>query len=243
MAIAEVGSLGANGATTNNQTELDLTTTATAAAASLSVVVVGADNIANGGDDNAVSAVRLTTSANGTPFRKGLQIANALAAQAGASCSVWFLHHPLAFASGGIIRATFGSGTLVDASAMTARNFSLGSGKTVAIEGTPGSLVNNTGADPASLNVTTGNLSCLRVRGIASQVGNNTNLTPTSTWTAWANGNSATTGTVGEICARAEHLISTATGAASDPTYVSAIYASVYLALTEVDFPFRGVGT
>ena len=39
-----------------------------------------------------------------------------------------------------------------------------------------------------------------------------------ATWTAWANGNSATTGTTGEICARAEHLISTATGAASDPT-------------------------
>ena len=80
--------------------------------------------------------------------------------------------------------------------------------------------MNNTGADPASLNVTTDNIACLRVRGIASQVGNNTNLTTTASWTAWANGNSATTGTTAEMCARAEHIISTATSAASDPTYV-----------------------
>ena len=207
MPFADLGSLGATGSTNNNQTTLDLTTAAAVATGNLVVVVVAADNIANGGDDNATSGV--TLGVGGPAFTKGRQIANAVAAQAGASVSIWYLVAPSALASGGTIRASFGSGTLVDASGMTARVFSMAAGFTVAVEGTPGTLVSDAGADPGSLNVTTANVPCLRIRGIASQVGNNTNLTPTSTWTAWANGNSATTGTTGEICARAEHLIST----------------------------------
>ena len=239
MAFADLGSLGATGSTGNNQTTLDLTTTAAVAAGELVVVVVAADNIANGGDDGAVISV---TFLGVQALTKGKQIANALAAQAGASSSLWYCVASSAFASGSTIRATFGSGTLVDASGLTARHFSLAANNTAVEEGTAGTLVSNTAADPGSLNVTTASIACLRVRGIASQVGNNTNLTPTSTWTAWANGNSATTGTTGEICARAEHLISTATGAASDPTYVSAIYASVYVAFKEQLLPITGTG-
>ena len=389
MAFTDLGSLGATGATTNNQTQLDLATSAAIAIGDFIVVVVAADNIANGGDDNACSGV--TLGVGGQALTKRIQIANALAAQAGASVSIWYGQATAALGSGGTIRATFGSATLVDASAMTARKFSVAAGMAVDVAGTPGTLVGNTAADPGSLNVTTGldtivasilgassitgtsagsffavgqaftnvaqaliissidvwmcksgtptgslylevtatnpngavvatsdpvpcstitatsaaastairftfptpptisasatfgvriwrtdvdtvnrpqvavgagsgngannwvyngttwsdtgtgddykivinNVECLRVRGIASQVGNNTNLTPTASWTAWANGNSATTGTTGEICARAESRINTATSAASDPTYVSAIYASAYVAFRE----------
>ena len=231
MAFADLGSLGATGSTANNQASLVLTTTAAVAVGELVVVVVAVDNRASGGDDLAVSGVQNSGTAN--TWVKAIQIANALAAQGGASCSVWYTFATSAIASGATITATFTTAASADASAMTARHFSVG-GIGVAIEGTPGTLVSNTNADPGSLNVTTSNIACLRIRGIASQVGNNTNLTPTATWTAWANGNSATTGTTLEMCARAEHLISTGTGAASDPTYVSAIYASAYVAFREV---------
>jgi hypothetical protein len=232
MAFGGEVSLGATGSTANNQTTLDLATAAAIAAGEFVCVVVAADNIASGGDDNACSGV--TLGIGGQALLKATQIANAVAAQGGASCSIWYGVATSALASGGTIRATFGSGTLVDASGLTARKWTIAAGNLVQIEGTPGQLVNNTGADPGSLNVTTANIECLRVRGIASQVGNNTNLTPTASWTAWANGNSATTGTTGEICARAESRIFTGTGAASDPTYVSAIYASAYVAFKEV---------
>ena len=83
----------------------------------------------------------------------------------------------------------------------------------------------------------------MRVRGIAAQAGNNTSLTTTAGWTAWANGNSATSGTTGEMCARAESRIITGTGASSNPTYVSAIYASAYVAFKEAVLPITGTGT
>jgi hypothetical protein len=232
MAFTDLGSLGATGSTANNQASLALTTAAAAAIGELVIVVVAVDNRASGGDDLAVTAVQNSGTAN--TWVKAIQVANAVAAQGGASCSIWYTIVTSAIASGATITATFGDAAASDASGMTARHFSLSGGNAVAIEGTPGTLLGNSAADPGSLNVTTSNIACLRVRGIASQVGNNTNLTPTSTWTAWANGNSATTGTTGEMCARAESLISTGTGAASDPTYVSAIYASAYVAFKEV---------
>jgi hypothetical protein len=232
MAFTDLGSLGATGSTANNQVSLALTTAAAAAVGELVVVVVADDNRASGGDDLAVTSVQNSGTAN--TWVKAIQIANAVAAQGGASCSIWYTVVTSAIASGATITATFGDAAASDASGMTARHFSLSGGNAVAIEGAPGTLVNNTGADPGSLNVTTSNIACLRIRGLAVQVGNNTSLTPTSTWTAWANGNSATTGTTGEMCARAESLISTGTGAASDPTYVSAIYASAYVAFKEV---------
>ena len=231
MAFADLGSLGAIGNTNNNQTSLVLTTTAAVAVGELVVVVVAVDNPTNGGDSGVAS---VTNSGAANTWAKAIQVCNAVAAQGGASVSIWYTKATAAMASGATITATFSNATTSDASAMTARHFSTAADVTVAIEGTPGTLVGNTAADPGSLNVTTANIACLRVRGIASQVGNNTNLTPTVSWTAWANGNSATTGTTGEMCARAEHIISTATGAASDPTYVSAIYASAYVAFKEV---------
>lgn len=230
MAFTDLGSLGATGSTANNQGSLALTTAAACAVGELVVVVVAVDNPGNGGD-GGVSAVQNSGTAN--TWTKAIQIQNAVAAQGGASCSIWYTVVTTAISSGATITATFQDANASDASGLTARHFSMAAGNTVAIEGTPGTLLGNTAADPGSLNVTTANIACLRIRGIASQVGNNTSLTPTSTWTAWANGNSATTGTTGEMCARAESLISTATGAASDPTYVSAIYASAYVAFKE----------
>src|SRR4029077_20094897 len=122
----------------------------------LVVVVVAVDNFASGGDDLAVASVQNSGSSN--IWVKAIQIANAVAAQGGASCSIWYTRTRAAIASGATITATFTNAANSDASAMTARHFSVAADKFVQIEGTPGTLVNNTGADPGSLNVTTSNI-------------------------------------------------------------------------------------
>jgi hypothetical protein len=229
MAFSDLGSLGGVGSTANNQVSLALSTAAAVAVGNLIVVVVAVDNPQSGGD----SGVSGVTDTGGNTYTKAIQVCNAVAAQGGASVSIWYSKATTGLAAGATITATFSNATFSDASAMTARKFGGFTG-TIEIEGTAGTLLHNTAADPGSLNVTTSNIECLRVRGCAVQVGNNTNLTPTASWTAWANGNSATTGTTGEMCARAEHRIFTGTGAASDPTYVSAISANAYVAFKEV---------
>ena len=237
MAITDLGSLGAIGSTVNNQPSLLLTTTAAVAVGELVVVVIAVDNPQNGGDAGVAS---VTNTGTANTWTKAIQICNAVAAQGGASCSLWYTVATAAMSSGATITATFSDATTSDATAMTARHFSVATGNGFAVEGTPGTLLHNTAADPGSLNVTTANISCLRIRGCAAQVGNNTSLTPTASWTAWANGNSATTGTTAEMCARAEHRIVTGTSAASDPTYVSAINANVYVAFKETLPPVTG---
>jgi hypothetical protein len=244
MAFADGGSLGATGSTGANQASLALTTTAAVAAGDLVVVCVAVDNPQNAGDAGVSGVSDLA----GNIYNKAIQVCNAVAAQGGASCSIWWTQATNALAAQtGAITATFGTASTSDASGLTARKFTVGAGNAVAIEGTPGTLLHNTAADPGSLNVTTANIQCLRVRACAVQVGNNTNLTPTASWTAWANGNSATSGTTSEMCARAEHRIVTGTGAASDPTYVSAVNANCYVAFKEVapiagDTSFVAVG-
>ena len=94
MAFTDLGSLGATGATTNNQTTLDLTTALTIAAGSFAVVVVAADNIANGGDDNAVSSVTLGTaqapsSGKGSRLRTRSRRRRARAARFGTLTRLW----------------------------------------------------------------------------------------------------------------------------------------------------------
>lgn len=231
MAFADLGSLGATGSTANNQASLALTTAAAVAVNNLAVIVVAVDNKGSSdGEGNDVSGV---TDSAGNTWTKAADFANAQGgAQAGAAVSLWYTRARFALALGGTITATFTTNTTSDASGLTARKFSL-DGVGVAVEGTPGTLPND-GADPGSLDVTTSNIACLRIRGIAAEVGNDTALTPTASWQEWANGNSATSGTTGEMCARAEHIISTGTGAASNPTYVSADCASVYVAFREI---------
>lgn len=231
MAFADIGSLGAAGSTAADQATLVLTTTAVAAVGSLIVVVIAADNRGSvDTDDVSVSGV---VDSAGNTYRKAHGYANAqTGAQLGASVALFYAEVTTQLASGGTITASFTTATSVDAAGMTARNFSYGSGNVIEVEATNWAATD--AADPAALAATTANIECLRIRGIAGEVGNNTSLTPTASWTAWANGNSAVTGTTAEMCARAEHIISTTTSASSNPTWVSCDNASVYVAFKEV---------
>src|SRR5689334_10722240 len=240
MAFSDLGSLGATGSTANNQTTLVLTTSAAASAGELVVLVIGDDNIdavngnTNTGPFDGKEVASITDNSSGGPNNWGRAIAhtNGLSvAQAGASCQVWYsiLDHDIS--NGGTITITFTNATLSDATAVTARHYSF-SGTQVAIENIGWGWSN--ASDPGSVNPTTANIACLRIRGIAGEIGTSTSLTPTANWTAWANGNSATTGTTGEICVRAEHHISTGTSDASDPTWVTCDNASAYVSFKEV---------
>ena len=233
MAFADLGSLGSTGSTSNNQSSLVLTTTAAVAVGDFVVVVVAVDNrVTGGGDDLAVSGV--TNSGTANTWTKAIQVANNLAAQGGASVSIWYTKATAAIASGGTITATFTTNSTSDATAMTARKFSVATGASVILEGTPTTLLHNTAADPGSLDLTTANTACLRIRACAIELGTNTNWTPTASWTAFAGGTSSTTGTTIEMSARAEFRIFTGTNAASDPTQSSAINANAYVAFKEV---------
>jgi Concanavalin A-like lectin/glucanases superfamily len=228
VAFSDLGSIGSAGTTTANQTTIVLTTTATCNAGDLVVVVVGVDNRDNQEDDESVTGVVDSTGAN--DYYKIGGGATAHAAQAGASCQVFASVIGTQLNSGGTITATFQTNTTSDAQCIMGRRFSFTGGRNgLGIEGF--NRVRTSAADPASLDATTQNVACLRIRAIAGEVGNTT-FTATTNWTGWANPQSAA-GTTGEISIRAEHRISTATSDASNPTWVSCDNVGIYIALRE----------
>jgi hypothetical protein len=232
MAFASVGSLGSGGSVTANQSTLVLTTTATLEAGNLGVIIIGVDNNqTTDGDEGAVSGV---VDSAGNTWVKGAEFTNGQGtAQAGATCSIWYCVVPSQLTSGGTITASFTNNTSRDASAITAWEFTLSG--TVAVEGTPGTLAND-GSDLASLNVTTSNIECLRIRGAAIERGADTLSAVTSGWTnITPAGDSGGGANQSNVSAVGEFIISTATGAASDPTLTTnQDGASIYIAFKEV---------
>jgi hypothetical protein len=216
-------------------------------AGELAVLIVAVDNSqANDGDEIAVTTV---TDSGGSTWIKAGEFTNGQgAAQAGATVSVWYavLANNLDF--GGdppdSITAYFSNSTARDAAAMTVKGFTFAAGQPVSVEAIATRA--DDGIDPGSLDVTTSNQEFLRIRGIAGETGSTTALTVTTNWTAFkaAQRGSGTTG----MAVRGEHRIVTATGAASNPTWVSADHASVYVVIREgtsapLNFarrPFRG---
>jgi len=114
---------------------------------------------------------------------------------------------------------------------LSAWNYPITPDATIVIEAT--NTLANDGADPGSLDATTANIACLRIRGIAGETNDTTALTVTSSWTAFTGNNTAGNPTASNMGVRGEFIISTGTGAASDPTYVAADHASVYVAFKE----------
>lgn len=235
MAFTDLGSIGATGATTNNQASLALTTTAACSAGELVVVAVADDNRLSGADADG-SEVSGVADSGGNTWTKALGWANNEGGtQLGSSISLWYSVLTNAIANGGTITASFTSATLSDATALTARHFSY-SGGSLAVEAT-NSISSDDSTDPLSLNATTANIECLRIRAIGIEAISE-DLVATTNWTAWDSGNSAASGGGIEICVRVEHRISTGTGDASSPPPASwepaGSSASVYVAFKVV---------
>lgn len=234
MAIASVGTLGSVQSKTANQASLVLTTSATLEAANVGVILIAVDNnAAVDGDEGAVTGV--VDSAGNTWSKLG-EFTNAqTGAQLGATISVWMVKATTQLTSGGTITASFNNTASRDASAATAWEYTVGANKTLGVEGTNATLANDA-ADPGSMNVTTANISCLRIRASAGENNNTTtNWTKTAAFTSNFDANGTTGGGAAtNMQVRGEWLISTSTGQASDPTQASADWASIYIALKEV---------
>lgn len=200
-------------------------------AGQLLILIVAIDNDqTTDGDEVMVTSV--TDNISGV-WLKGAEFTNGqTAAKAGTCCSIWY-NVAASNWTNSTVTANFKSAT-ARAAAMTMTGFVFGAGSTIAVEGTPGTLAND-GADPGSLNVTTANIECLRVRGISSETNSTTDITATSgSWTKFLNTQTGSGGSAANQAVRGEWIISTGTGAASDPTFASADHASVYVAFREV---------
>ena len=167
----------------SNQASTALTTATNAAAQnSLVVVMIAVDNY--GTTDGDLSEVTGVVSSDGVnKWTKAVEFTNGQGtAQTGATLSIWWSFVKKAMPTSSTITASFTQQNSRDAVAMTAWNFSVAAKYHPIITGTPAGLANDA-ADPGSLNVTTGNISCLRVRGIATEQSTATALTQTASWT------------------------------------------------------------
>src|SRR4029079_10768843 len=92
--------------------------------------------------------------------------------------SIWYAVLGSTLNIGGTITISFTTQANADASAARAVKFTVAAGSKVAIEGTPAGATGS-----GSMDVTTANIECLRVRAIGVESNSNTQITPTSTWT------------------------------------------------------------
>lgn len=231
MAFASVGTLGTNNTKTANMSSKVLTTSAQAEAGNLVVVAVAVDNAtATDQDEGAVSSV--TDSAGGNTWTKGKEFSNSGgAAQGGSVISVWFSKLAVQIPSGGTITANFTSSTSRDAAVISAWEFTVDG--SVEIEATNQAAEDQASAPPGSLDATTANIACLRIRAIACEDTGGSG-TPTSGWTEMADATTSGGGAASNQELYTEFRISTGTGDASDPTFDSSDQVSVYVALREV---------
>lgn len=232
MAFAFGRSLGTANSKTANQASTTLVTSAALNSGELGVIIIGVDNNqTTDGDEVAVTSITDTSS---NTWVKGKEFTNGQgAAQSGATCSLWYTNCTSTMASSGTITINFSNSASRDASACTAAAFTKTG--TASVEGTPGSLADDN-QDPGSLNVTTANIECLRIRGIATET---STTSPAFAKTAAFDGtftDAVTSGGAGatNMAARGEYDISTGTSQASDPTLFGATdHASVYVAFKE----------
>lgn len=189
------------------------------------------NNQTTDGDEGAVSSI---TDPKGNTWTKAKEFTNGQgAAQGGATVGLWFSVLTAQMTVSDVFTLNFTNATSRDAVCVGVKGFTIGAGNTVAIEGTSATLANDA-ADPGSLNVTTANIECLRVRCIGAETNSTTALTATSSWTALPSNQTGSGGATANIAFRGEFIISTATGAASDPTFTAVDNASVYVAFKEV---------
>lgn len=238
MTLAFKGDGGGRGlAVGGGQASLVVTTSVTAGAVGdLCVIGYAVDNNqTTDGDEGAVTSV---TDSAGNTWVKAVEFTNGQGtAQTGATCGCWYSNLTAALAIGATITLNFSNSASRVAAACGVLFYTMGAGSFAAIEGTPGTLANDAAA-AGSLNVTTANISCIRIRLIAAESNVTTVLIKTAAFDAVIvqriADNAGTNLT--SMGLRGEYLISTATGAASAPTGGTTVsdLASVYAAFKEV---------
>ncbi len=235
MAFAAQANFLSSQSVTANQASHVATVVGSPGVGDFCVLIIAVDNNqTTNGDEGAVSGVVDSTGAN--TWSKAAEFCNGRgAAQGGTTCSVWYTTLAAALSSGvHTITASFTNATSRDASAMIAYYWTMGAGSTASLEGTPATEA-TTATDPGSLNVTTANIECLRVRAISGETNAATGLTVTGGgWATMGGNQTGSGGATANQAVRGEYIISTGTGSASNPTWTAVDCASVYVAFKEV---------
>lgn len=231
---------GSGSATTDNNNTADqssfvLTTSGTAGAVGdLAVLTYGMDNNATvDGDENAVTGI---VDSAGNVWAKAVEFTNSQGvAQAGNVCGIWYVTLTAALAIGATVTLSFSNAASRDAFAVNLTYFTMAAFSTAAVEGTPTTLVNHLVAQ-GSLDCTTSNIECLRVRSTASENSSTTVWTKTAAFDGLLTQAVAIVSGATSMGLRGEYDISTGTSQASAPTggAGSVDHASVYAAFKEV---------
>lgn len=235
FAYKGIGSGSGQNTTAANQASCAITLASTnGAVGDLAVLLYAVDNNqTTDGDEVAVTSV---TDTNGNFWQKAVEFTNGQgSAQAGATCGIWYTNITVFMSQDSTtVTINFSNSTSRDASAGSVTYFTKAAGQKAVVEAT------NTLADDAaaagSLDATTSNIACLRIRAIASESNSVTLLTKTAAFTAVVGQSVAVAGTSpASMGIRGEYLISTGTGQASAPTGGAGAVdnASVYVAFKE----------
>ncbi len=231
MTIASKGFLNTSLNTGNNQAStIHQTATTIVAPGNLAIIIMAVDNNATtDGDEDAVTSV---SDGLGNTWSKAGEFCNSQgAAQAGSTVSVWYTRATVQIPTGTNITFNFSNNTSRDESCSTAWCFTCNGD--ISIPETP-TTEGADAVDVGSLDVTTANAQRLRVRAIASELNDQTQMTATGGgWALFSVFRSANVATAQSV--RGEWLISTGTGAASNPTLAvtTGDSASVYIAFAE----------
>ncbi len=240
MAFSLVASSGISAQSkTANQASIVITPPSTWGAGTFCIIGISTDN--NLTTDGAAAHIASISDGKGNTWSIGSSFrAGRGAAQGGATVSLYYSLLVAGY-NGSSDTVTFNLTNTAsrDATNYSGLAFSIGGGNTVSVEGTPATQA-TTAADPPSMNVTTANIECLRVRAIAAEIDSGGfTATASPVFTSWSS--PATTGgsAVTNMCFKGEWIISTGTGAASDPTGFTADQAGVYVAFKEVAATFN----
>ncbi len=239
MAFASVGTIGTGAVNSGVSVQCNLTTSATVEAGNLIILGFAKDNTnTDGGTTSEVDSVSDT---NGRTFSSAHRKANTAVANAACYVEGFFLREPQQLDSGQTITVT------MDAQkdgASTAWEFTCSN--PVGLVGTPQVHEADAVATTAAMTMSDlPNKEYLFVRLTAQEAEDATDWTPTSGWTTFTPKFSSTSGaTDANITIHGEWLITTGTGATSDPGNlpVSADQCSVMFALEEITSTPRSRG-
>ncbi len=226
MAFASVGSLGGVASKTANQATFSNSITAGASVGDLVVVAIATDNFWSG--DATTTDISSITDARGNTYTLGYGYTNGQgASQAGASVAIYYSVLTTALQTNDLVTASFFNNTAHDASAMRVWRFTFTGG--ITIEATNFAVADAAGC--GSLDATTANIECLRVRAVGIEGPTAAFATATGSWTSMGSSNTAGGSASSNMGCSAEFIISTGTGSASNPgTQNAADNASVYVA-------------
>ncbi len=193
------------------------------------LVAVAKDN-ASSSNGNTSEFTGMTDDAGNT-WTKAREYCNAnSAANAGVTVALYFAKVTSAITNGELFTVSFSDSRT--ASVDSVWQFSMAAGSTVSVAGSAD--LANLAADPGSLSISgLASSEYLFARLVGSARSLATALTPTGSWTA-ADGIETTGGSATDnVGIRWEFLITTATGATSDPTLVASTHASTMVAFLE----------